>query len=149
LLFGEVVDVKADVRRKTILHLVNLKEKRKVLSLDLGYNGDAQLTPDGHKILVTEKEYVYDSARDVVVKINWKGVVHVYEIATGKEVGRISLLGSLRGISPDSSKAFFISNVTSKEGVMSQLLVTVDLNTYSITSSVPVSKSSYMVFFNR
>ena len=141
ILVFENVKVGPDLPDKLDLYVYDIEIKTTSTRISTGLQGDAIIAINGTKI-------IFDETVDVIRKFGGKdrvmgsrslGRVHIYDVATGKELGLISFQaqgkGRIRGIRPAGDRLYYQSEGDTKE---TSKITVIDINNYATVTTVPL-----------
>jgi hypothetical protein len=116
--------------------------------ISTGLQGHAMLSNDGQCIIYDEyKNHFYSSG--MYDRSKSLGRLHIYDVATAKELGSISFepkgQGKVRGISPAGDTLYYQSEGDTPD---TSKIVVIDIKNYSVTTTINLPfKALSMVFF--
>ena len=150
ILIFENLQAAKKLPRKLELYVYDMEGQIVSPKISTGLQGDAVLTPDGVKV-------IFDENQDVRNKDGWLmgskslGRMHIYAVATGKELKIISFKvqgeGKIRGIRPAGDRLYYESEGSTKD---SANITVIDIKNYQVLTTISLPfKPLTMIFFEQ
>lgn len=136
----------SDPNNKDILYSYDVLNKKASAKIQTGLRGiEYGITPDGKLIILNEAKYAPEESHFIVTKL---GKIHVYDTQTGQKKGVVTVTDDnyckMLGISPDSTKAYFVTKVPTKNEYK---ITIVDLIQLTVAAELSGIQGREIIFF--
>ncbi len=153
ILIFENLQAAKGLPRKLDLYSYDIETQKLSPRISTGLQGDAAFTPDGSKIILDENQDVREKIGGESYLMGFKslGRMHIYDVATGKELKMISFKpqgsGKIRGIRPAGDRVYYESEGSTKN---SSNITVIDIKNYQVLTTISLPfKPLSVIFFEQ